>query len=106
MKKAIRDLLINISRIYEENIDVILETDVISYDLDFTSDLKMKKDAIKISFRCKKDEEILDNFLKEQADIYNIIDAHYGEVNEDSQDNLLHYSYLIPTDLHEIRPKA
>ena len=108
IKKAIKDLLINISKISEEKIDVILETDVISYDLDFTTDLKMKKDAIKISFKCKKDEEILDDFLKEHAnlyDIYNIIDAHYGEVNENSQSNLLHYSYLIPTDLSEIRPK-
>lgn len=109
LKTAIKDLLSFITKISEEKpIEVILESDIIRYDMNFTK-VQMKQEAIKLSFIFKRDEEILGDRLIEDShlsDIFNVIDAHYGEVQENLQGNKSIYSFFIPKDIYAVRPRA
>ena len=111
LKKAIKESFEFISRVTDKScINVILEKDIIKYNLNFT-DIKMEKEALKIAFKFKKNKK-LENDAQENdvflsTNIINIMNAHYGKImkEETKESSETTYSFLIPTNIRKIRPK-
>ncbi len=121
IKKAIRESLEYIDRVTDKiDVTITLENGIIEHNLSFT-DAKMEEKAVKISFiflrKTKKTndlkeyaEDIKENDIFPSTNAFNIMTAHYGKIHqpdlrEFTYDYLLAYYFLIPTDIHRIRPR-